>query len=447
MTMRVYPDYRDSGVEWLGDMPEHWAVTRLRDVAELINGYPFDSELFDQYQGIPLVRIRDLFTPATEVKWSGDPVPAAEIGDGDILIGMDGDFNVAWWTHGPALLNQRLCCARALSEVTSQRFLFYCLPFPLKALNEVTYATTVKHLSSLDVLKFRLPLPPPHEQRAIASFLDRETERIDGLTEKKRLLIERLEEYRTALITRTVTRGLPPEAARTAGLDPSPGLKASGVEWLGDVPEHWRVMRLKHIAQIRYGLGEPPPEDPEGPPIIRATDVKSGEIQADGLLRVSADAVPRGRNAFLKTGEILVVRSGAYTGDSAIVPPEFEGSVAGYDIVVRVTEGIPKFVAWQLLGGTVLDAQFQLRSMRAAQPHLNADDIGETWITFPPLDEQALLSAYLDDESFRVSAALGQTTKAIERLQEYRTALITAAVTGKIDVRAAAQAPAAAIPA
>ena len=196
---------KPSGVEWLGDVPVHWEVKRLRDVAVLINGYPFDSELFDQYEGVPLVRIRDLFTPATEVKWSGDPVPEAEIGDGDILIGMDGDFNVAWWTHGPALLNQRLCCARAQSAFASQRFLFYCLPFPLKALNDVTYATTVKHLSSLDVLKFRLPLPPLYEQRAIASFLDRETERIDVLSEKAEIAIERLQEHRTALITAAVT--------------------------------------------------------------------------------------------------------------------------------------------------------------------------------------------------------------------------------------------------
>ncbi len=143
------------------------------------------------------------------------------------------------WIHGLALLNQRLCCARARSAFMNQRYLYYCLPFPLKALNEVTYATTVKHLSSLDVLKFRLPLPPLDEQRAIAAFLDRETERIDALVAKKRMLIERLREYHTALITRTVTRGLPPEAARAAGMDPSPRLKPSGVEWLGETPEHW----------------------------------------------------------------------------------------------------------------------------------------------------------------------------------------------------------------
>ena len=99
----------------------------------------------------------------------------------------------------------------------------------------------------------QIALPPLDEQRAIAAFLDRETERIDALVEKKRRLIERLQEYRTALITRTVTRGLPPEAARAAGLDPSPRLKPSGVEWLGDVPEHWEVTRIS--AAARNGKG------------------------------------------------------------------------------------------------------------------------------------------------------------------------------------------------
>ena len=96
----------------------------------------------------------------------------------------------------------------------------------------------------------RLPLPPLDEQRAIAAYLDRETERIDALVAKKRLLIERLDEYRTALITRTVTRGLPPEAARAAGLDPSPRLKPSGVEWLGEVPEHWEVSSTQVVRRF-----------------------------------------------------------------------------------------------------------------------------------------------------------------------------------------------------
>ena len=101
---------------------------------------------------------------------------------------------------------------------------------------------TVMHIYSQELRHLLLPLPPLDEQHAIAAYLDRETERIDALVAKKRLLIERLEEYRTALITRTVTRGLPPEAARAAGHDPSPRLRPSGVEWLGEVPEHWEVI-------------------------------------------------------------------------------------------------------------------------------------------------------------------------------------------------------------
>ena len=199
------PRLKASGVEWIGDVPEHWKCVRLRDIAELVNGYPFDSRQFDSNEGFPLVRIRDLFTDETEVKWSRELVPEALIDNDDILIGMDGDFNVTMWNQGPALLNQRLCCLRALNGKMNQRLIYYCLPLPLQLLNDVTYATTVKHLSSLDVLKFRLPSPPIAEQEMIASFLDEQLHKIDSLTTRVETAIERLQEYRTALITAAVT--------------------------------------------------------------------------------------------------------------------------------------------------------------------------------------------------------------------------------------------------
>ena len=196
---------KDSGVEWLGEVPEHWEIGRLSDVADLTNGYPFDSEMFDPIEGMPLVRIRDLYTEETEVKWSGEIVSEALIDAGDILIGMDGDFNVSWWKNGVALLNQRLCCLRTDAAALLQRFLFYVLPYPLRALNDVTYSTTVKHLSSVDVLKFRVPLPPTAEQRAIVEHLDAATGRIGALRAKAELSVERLREYRSALISAAVT--------------------------------------------------------------------------------------------------------------------------------------------------------------------------------------------------------------------------------------------------
>ena len=132
VTRGLDPDVRlkPSGVEWLGDVPEHWDVARLAETAALVNGFPFDSELFDPSNGIPLVRIRDLFKEKTAVRWTGGSIPEASIADRDVLIGMDGDFNVAWWDRGPALLNQRLCCVRALPSRASQRYLFYCLRVP-----------------------------------------------------------------------------------------------------------------------------------------------------------------------------------------------------------------------------------------------------------------------------------------------------------------------------
>ena len=453
--MPAYPRYRDSGVEWLGEVPEHWEVARLKwSKAGSVNGVWGDDS--DGENDIACIRVADFDRVNFRVNCS-DPTMRSvtpsqragrELREGDLLIEKSGGGErqmvgcVVLYDHDEPAVSSNFIARISPAPGASPGFWTYMhaalysgkLNYPA-----IKQTTGIQNLDSDAYFDTLVVFPPPTEQDAIAAFLDQETERIDTLVAKKRLLIERLHEYRTALITRTVTRGLPPEAARAAGLDPAPRLKPSGVEWLRKVPEHWKVKRLKQISDVRYGLAEPPPEDPEGPSIIRATNVKSGTIDSQGLLHVDAEAIPNGRRAFLVTGEILVVRSGAYTGDSSIVPPEYEGSVAGYDIVVRVLEGFPKYVAWQLLSPTVLKAQFHLRSMRAAQQHLNAEDIGETWIACPPAAEQRAIAAYLDQETGRIDGLTSQVETAIERLQEYRTALITAAVTGKIDVRESAR--------
>ena len=155
---------------------------------------------------------------------------------------MDGDFNVARWKGGTALLNQRVCCLRPRDSIDGQ-FLYYSLSFPLKVINDLTYSTTVKHLSSYDVKRIRLPYPPVAEQRAIASFLDRETAKIDALVAKKERLIELLQEKRTALIARAVTKGLYLNVPT----------KDSGVEWLGEIPANWDVEPIRWAAQMESG--------------------------------------------------------------------------------------------------------------------------------------------------------------------------------------------------
>lgn len=174
--LKRYPAYKDSGVDWLGEIPTHWNISRISELTTLVNGFPFDSERFVRGEGTPLVRIRDLNASETEVNYIG-PVPEnVWIEPGDVIVGMDGDFNVARWQGQRALLNQRMCCLRA-HGATDMGFIAYLLPMPLHVINDLTYSTTVKHLSSVDVRKIRLAEPPPDEQRAIAGFLVRRARR------------------------------------------------------------------------------------------------------------------------------------------------------------------------------------------------------------------------------------------------------------------------------
>jgi type I restriction enzyme, S subunit len=439
MRLPPYPKYKPSGVEWLGEVPEHWGLTRLRDATRLLNGFPFDSDFFSQSEGVPLVRIRDIYSQDTEVLWLGPPIPEAEISDGDILIGMDGDFNVAWWAGGKALLNQRVCCLRSKPSVLFQRFLFYALPFPLKSLNDVTYSTTVKHLSSLDVLRFRFYLPEPQEQRAIADFLDRETAKIDTLVTKKRTLIERLKEKRTALISRTVTRGLPPAAARSAGVDPYPKLKPSGIDWLGDVPEHWGIAAVRRRA-VRVQTGSTPPTSEEryyedgtlpwyGPGSFDEQIVLTRPIK---LLHESAaqDGVAR---AFAP-GATFIVTIGATLGKvgSIQATSSCNQQITAVEFDSRRVHA--RFATYQLKR---LEPSLRAIAPSATLPILDQEEISNLFLALPPGAEQAAIAGFLDRETAKIDGMVSKVETAIERLQEYRTALITAGVTGKIDVRGA----------
>jgi len=217
---------------------------------------------------------------------------------------------------------------------------------------------------------------------------------------------------------------------------PYPETKDSGIEWLGQIPEQWEHSALKRLGEIRYGLGEPPREDPDGIPFVRATDLHRGHIELAGIQHVDPEDVPWSRDPVLREDDIIVVRSGAYTGDSAIVPRELDGAVAGYDMFVRIRSADPRFVAWALLSAYVLKNQIDLLRLRAAQPHLNAEELGATRILTCPRGEQVAIADFLDRETAKIDALVEKKERLIELLQEKRTALITHAVTKGLDPEA-----------
>ena len=196
---------KPSGVDWLGDVPEHWEVRKVREVARVVNGYPFDAELFTHGAGFPLIRIRDLNKAETAVRYAGDFIEAAAIAPGETLIGMDGDFNVGTWMgNETALLNQRMCCVRA-NDPTLNPFIRLALARPLKEINAVTWSTTVKHLASGQVERIQLAIPPADEVEQIILRLRDELTGVDAIESAIRRELELVQEFRTRLIADVVT--------------------------------------------------------------------------------------------------------------------------------------------------------------------------------------------------------------------------------------------------
>ena len=195
---------KDSGIEWIGQVPEQWEVKRGKDTINVLYGFPADSNKFADGEGIPLIRIRDIDSNQTETTYTGDYPAMYEIHKGDLLVGMDGDFNVAKWKGNTALLNQRVCKLTA-KRCLFQEFLYYVIVEPLEEINGKKVLTTVKHLSAFDLGQLSVPLPPLPEQRSIAAYLDDKCSKIDTIVANLNKQISRYGDLKRSLIDEVIT--------------------------------------------------------------------------------------------------------------------------------------------------------------------------------------------------------------------------------------------------
>ena len=430
--IRPYPSFRPSRLPWLGDVPAHWELRRLRHilVATTERNRP-DLPLLSVVRERGVI-LRDITNADENHNFVPDDLSNYKV----LLRGQFAMNKMKAWqgSYGLSQHDGIVSPAYFVFDIngvaedylhTAIRSKAY-VPFFGQASDGVRIGQWDLSLARMREIPFLLP--PLHEQRAIVRYLDHADRRIRRYVAAKRKLIALLEEEKQAVINRAVT----------CGLDPTFHLKPSGVEWLGDVPEHWEVRRAKTLGLIRYGLGQPPRESAEGVPLIRATNVDRGRIVETDLIRVDPSDVPAGRDAFLGAEEIIVVRSGAYTADSAIIPIAYEGAVTGYDMVMTITGALPKFTAFALLASYLRDDQLIVASTRSAQPHLNAEELGTSLLLVPPLPEQTAIVEHLEQATSAANAAIARARRQVELVQEYRTRLIADVVTGKLDVREAA---------
>lgn len=412
--------------EWIREsMPTHWGVARVKDHARVVNGYSFDSKMFSTGAGYPLVRIRDISSSETVVRYDGEWVPEAAITTGDVLVGMDGDFNVARWNGGDALLNQRVCCIRTAESMHSG-YLYYALPTPLQLINEFTYSTTVKHLSSFDVLDIRVPFPPIDQQKLIANYLDRETARIDGLIAEKERMLALLEEKRAALISRVVTRGL----------DPNAPLKPSGQEWLGEIPAHWDEVRLGFLVSLQGGATPTTTKDEfwNGDiPWASPKDIKQ-PILFDTIDHVSELALSESSISLISPPALLLVVRGMILAKAIptaliAVPMTINQDMKALQPKLSCLD--PEYL--KLVFDGLQEPLFTLIEESAHGTRcLRTDMLTSFKIPVPPLNEQRKIVCAIESERHTANALRESLQLSITLAKERRAALITAAVTGQI---------------
>ena len=440
MKLGPYSKYKSSGVEWIGEVPEHWDVKRLKYLVSRVDDKSDADENQAQYVGMECI---ESWTGKMHRASSG--VSTTEFSSrfqaGDTLFGKLRPYLAkACNPEFEGLCSPELLVLRPTSDV-ERRFLLYSLLADgfISLIDAFTFGAKMPRANWDDIGSCSLPAISLSEQRAIVDFLDRRTTNIDTLVATKLTLIDRLKEKRNALISRTVTRGLPPNAARAAGLDPHPKHKSSGFEWLGEVPEHWEVKRLRFISpHITVGIVVEPSKyyEDQGIPCLRSLNVRPNALDDRNLVYISRESNLLLSKSILRKGDLVAVRSGQ-PGTTAVVDDRFDGANC-IDLIIirRPPRGSSTFFSY-FLNSSASQSQFMGGAGGAIQQHFNIAAASDLVLVEPPPDEQHAIADFLDLETDKIEEMAVKIETAIERLQEYRTALITAAVTGAIDVREA----------
>lgn len=438
---QMYPEYKDSGIEWIGMYPNNWELTRVKFesyVKARVGWHGLKSDDFTE-EGPYLVTGSDFIGPS--INWNNcyhcdsnryNQDPYIQLKNGDLLITKDGTIGkVALVSElvGKATLNSGVFVVRPLSNRYTSQFYFWLLQSRVFKgfVDYIKVGSTIAHLYQDTFVNFQFSLPSYNEQCIISRFLYHETAKIDTLIEKQQQLIQLLKEKRQAVISHAVTKGLNPDAP----------MRDTGVEWLGEVPEPWKIVRLSYLSpEVTVGIVVTPAKYyvESGIPCLRSLNIRAGYIQKENFVYITEESNDLLSKSTLYRDDIVVVRTGQ-PGTAAIVDNELDGSNCIDLIIIRKTNQlIPKFLEYQLNSECVKN-QVGMGSDGAIQQHFNVEVAKSLQIMVPSLEDQGEIVEYLDIQKEKFEKLESKAEQQIALLLERRIALISAAVTGKIDVR------------
>lgn len=442
MNLPRYERYKDSGVPWLGEIPAHWGAKRLKYMVSCYGGGTPSKGNAEYWNGdIPWVSPKDMACQV--IIDSEDHITEEAIQESATKIIEPGAVlvvvrsGILRHTIPVAINTVKVALNQDMKALVPKKmlrgeFLKYYIQGLNGSLLDVwsKMGCTVESIETEYMLNSVFPTVPLSEQAAIAAFLDRETARIDSLIEKKRRFIELLQEKRSALISHAVTRGLNPVAP----------LRDSGIEWLGQIPAHWEVKRLRFLtSQITVGIVVTPSKyyTDDGIPALRSLNVKPGHITSQDLVFISEESNVLLAKSKIYRGDLVSIRTGQ-PGTTAVVDDSYHGANCIDLIITRSSKAFDSQFMCFVLNSDRAAVQFSAGSDGALQQHFNIETAKNLLIPLPPMEEQLIITQYVDRETTRLDNLRTKVESAIDKLKEYRSALITGAVTGKIDVREAA---------
>lgn len=441
---QAYAEYKDSGVEWLGVLPSHWTMNKLRYLFSFGKGLTITKEnLMDE--GIPCVSYGEVHS---KYSFAVDPLkhhlkcveesylktsPNALLQKGDFVFAdtsedLKGSGNFTHLVNDEKVFaGYHTIIARPQDQSVSR---FYAYLFDSQEFrSQIQLAVKGVKVFSITQAMLRAAniwLPSKAEKQNIANFLDHETAKIDHLIEKQQQLIELLKEKRQAVISHAVTKGL----------DPNIPMKDSGVEWLGEVPEHWISSRLKYYTnQIVDGAHFTPTYSESGVPFLRVTDIHNSKIDMDNI-----KYIPEHEHLNLiqrckpEKGNLLLSKNGTI-GIPKLVDWDWEFSIFVSLCLIKFKKNLKAEFAEYFFKSYEIQEQIFGLIKKSTVINLHLDKIENFWFSIPPLDEQIQIVKYLDNKINELNNLISKAESAIQLMQERRTALISSAVTGKIDVR------------
>lgn len=420
--MKLYSEYKESDIEWIAEIPAHWESKRLGHVSTIFKGGTPKRNVDRYFQGnLPWARPVDItalqgamYIQDTEIHITEEALnnsAAKRLPQGTVLLTSRATIGETAITTVPMATNQgfaNFVCNEQLFNV----YLAYYLQAIKELLISLGSGSTYLEVTKGTLVGVRIPLPPLSEQTQIVNFLDRKTEQIDQLIHIKERQIELLQEQRTALINQTVTKGL----------DPNVEMKPSGVEWIGEIPNHWTISKVKYVFDSLDNLRIPLNSETRGNMKLKVYDYygASGVIDKvenyifdEPLILIGED----GANLYLRSTSLAFKATGKYW-------------VNNHAHVLR-----PKCGNIDYLTDMLESLDYTLYITGAAQPKLTSEHLMNITVVIPPFTEQNRIANFLNQKTQQIDKLIAIENQKIDLLKEYRQSLISEAVTGKIDVR------------